>query len=149
MRDCNYFDFGRRLTKHNNVGKPPEYFSTSVESERRELIRTLLNTLQSGAKFDYTGSKPTAQPIPFNGCFAFEQRLRVNPDRFHLEGTLAQRRRSVSSQESMATAPLFGDCDLKRVPKRAEAAAPGFRWPLPSSQPHAPGAPQHGSVSLA
>jgi len=78
MRDCNYFDFGRRLTKHNNVGKPPEYFSTSVESELRELIRTLLNTLQSGAKFDYksTGCKPTAQPIPFNGCFGFEQRLR-------------------------------------------------------------------------
>lgn len=41
----------------------------------------------------------------------------------------------------------IGDCDLKRVPKRAEAAAPGFRWPLPSSQPHAPGAATRVSIT--
>ena len=108
MRDRHDFDFGRRLTKHDNVGESVKYFPASIECELRELVRTLLNPLQRGAKLNHESSRcvRAAMPVPFNSHFGFESRLRVNPDPFHLDDTLAQRRRSTSSQGSMATAPV-------------------------------------------
>ena len=108
MRDRDDFDFGLGLTKYDKVRKPAKHHPAGLECELRELVRTLLNALQRGAKFYHQSTRRVrgALPVPFNSGFGFKLRLRVNPDRFHLDGTLAQRRRSASSQGIIATAPV-------------------------------------------
>lgn len=112
MRDRHDFDFGRGFTKYHKIRKPTKYLPAGIECQLRKLVRTLLNPLQRGAKLNYESSRcvRAAMPVPFHGGFGFESRLRVNPDRFHSDGTLAQRRRSTSSQGSMATAPVSISC---------------------------------------
>ena len=107
MCDRDDFDFGLGLTKYDNVRKASKHHPADVECELRKLLRSLLNALQRGAKFGHQSTRcvRAALPIPFNSGFGFVLRLRVNPDRLHLEGTLAQRRRSASSQGSIATGP--------------------------------------------
>ena len=102
------FRFRSWSTKYDNVRKASKHHPADVECELRKLLRSLLNALQRGAKFGHQSTRcvRAALPIPFNSGFGFVLRLRVNPDRLHLEGTLAQSRRSASSQGIIATAPV-------------------------------------------
>lgn len=73
MSNRDNFDFSHSFTKNHNVGKATKYHSPRIESERRKLVRSLLNALQRGAKFNYesSGGLRVAVTVPGNSGFGF------------------------------------------------------------------------------